>query len=192
MGKKKEYRSAIRSRRLIRQAFVELMKEKALEKITVTDIVTRADINRGTFYAHFQDTRAVTEQIENELIEKLLEFLGEIRYEGFSQNRLTLLLKISNYLEEDVEFYRIIMNLRWADRFLVKLKDIFVNYMQTSSDIPEHIKSSPEFLIRAHFVAGGIVNLYQAWFRGDIDKSLDEMTLEINKIIATGEGDFFQ
>jgi AcrR family transcriptional regulator len=70
MGEKAEYKSAIRSRRLIRQAFIELMKEKELEKITVTDIVKRADINRGTFYAHYKYTRAVIEQIENEIIER--------------------------------------------------------------------------------------------------------------------------
>ena len=36
---KKEYRSAVRSRKLIRQAFYELLKEKSFEKITVTDIL---------------------------------------------------------------------------------------------------------------------------------------------------------
>lgn len=48
---KAEYKSAIRSRRMIQHALVELLQEKELDKITVTDIVTRADINRGTFYA---------------------------------------------------------------------------------------------------------------------------------------------
>ena len=46
---KAEYKSAIRSRRMIQHALVELLQEKELDKITVTDIVTRADINRGTF-----------------------------------------------------------------------------------------------------------------------------------------------
>ena len=35
--------------------------ERNLQKITVTDIVTRADINRATFYAHYPDVRGVTE-----------------------------------------------------------------------------------------------------------------------------------
>ena len=61
MAEKKEYRSAIRSRRFIRQAFMELLREKRLEKITVTDIVNRADINRSTFYAHYTDVKALIE-----------------------------------------------------------------------------------------------------------------------------------
>lgn len=60
---KAEYKSAIRSRRMIQRALVELLQEKELDKITVTDIVTRADINRGTFYAHYADISGVLDSI---------------------------------------------------------------------------------------------------------------------------------
>lgn len=76
---KAEYRSAIRSRKLIKQAYVSLIKEKDIDKITVMDIVTTADINRGTFYAHYSNVNAVGEQIGNEIISALLEFLDEFK-----------------------------------------------------------------------------------------------------------------
>lgn len=139
MREKAEYRSAIRSRRLIRQAFVDLMKMKDIEKITVTDVITLADINRGTFYAHYQDTRAVIEQIENEISEKMLEFLDEFKNESFFQNPLPLLLKTAGWLEADLEFYRILINSRGAEQFLVKLKSTFVRHLVTTSDTPERI-----------------------------------------------------
>lgn len=192
MGEKAEYRSAIRSRRMIRQAFVELMQEKDLEKITVTDIITRADLNRGTFYAHYQDTRAVIEEIENEIIEKMLEFLREFHSKSFFQNPLPLLLMLARYLEEDVEFFRILINSKGSEQFLVKLKSIFVSYMKTDTDIQSSIKTSPEFMIRVHFFAGGVVNLYQAWFRGEMDYSLNELSLVISKIITENSEIFFE
>ncbi len=192
MGEKAEYKSAIRSRKMIRQAFVELMQEKDLEKITVTDIVTRADINRGTFYAHYQDTRSVIEQIENEIIEKMLEFLGEFQYKNFFQNPLPLLLKISRYLEEDLEFFRILINAMGAEQFLIKIKNVFIKYMETDSDTPEKMKKSPEFIIRINFFAGGIINLYQVWFRGDLDCSLNEISLEISKLVISNSTLFFE
>ena len=52
---KAEYRSAVRSRKLIKAALADLLQEKPLDKITVTDVVNRAQINRGTFYAHYTD-----------------------------------------------------------------------------------------------------------------------------------------
>jgi len=51
---KAEYRSAVRSRRLIHTALADLLLEKPLDKITVTDVVNRAEINRGTFYLHYR------------------------------------------------------------------------------------------------------------------------------------------
>lgn len=192
MNKKAEYKSAIRSRRLIREAFVDLIQEKTLEKITVTDIVNRADINRGTFYAHYKDARAVIAQIEDNIIKKMLEFLGEFQYKSFFQNPMPLLLKISKCLEEDLSFFRSLISSAGADQFLVKLKKNFVSYLQTDSDTPESIKKSPEFLIRIHFFAGGIINLYQVWFRGEMDSSLDEISLEVSKLIISNSPLFYK
>jgi len=190
MGKKAEYKNAIRSRRMIRQAFIELMQEKDIEKITVTEIITRADLNRGTFYAHYQDIIAVIEEIENEIISKMLEFLGEVHYEHFFQNPLPLLLKVSSYLESDWEFFRILMNAKGSEQFIAKLKSIFVSYMITDSDIPDSLKTTTEFIIQSHFFAGGIANLYQKWFRGELIYSFDELSLAVSKIIKSSSDSF--
>ena len=45
----------IRTKESIQDALVELIEEKGFEAITVKDITTRAKINRGTFYSHYQD-----------------------------------------------------------------------------------------------------------------------------------------
>ena len=58
-----EYRSAIRSRKLINAALADLLQEKPLDKITVTDVVNRAQINRGTFYAHYADIPDVIQHL---------------------------------------------------------------------------------------------------------------------------------
>lgn len=46
---------AINVKKLLAEALLELSEEKPLEKITVTDIVTRAGAGRQTFYNHFKD-----------------------------------------------------------------------------------------------------------------------------------------
>src|SRR4030095_15595636 len=44
-----------RTRNLILQAFGSLLAEKGFESISVQDVTDKAEINRATFYAHFQD-----------------------------------------------------------------------------------------------------------------------------------------
>jgi AcrR family transcriptional regulator len=48
-----------RTRRRLRQAMMALLGEKTLNNITVQDIAARADVNRATFYAHFDDKYAL-------------------------------------------------------------------------------------------------------------------------------------
>ena len=80
---KKEYRSAIRSRKMIRQAFFELLKEKNFEKITVTDIVKKAEINRSTFYAHYPDVMGVVEEIQQEILTYTQQFMENVDFQDF-------------------------------------------------------------------------------------------------------------
>lgn len=184
MRDKTEYRSAIRSRRMIRDAFLKLLSSENLSKITVTDIVKLADINRSTFYAHYPDVRGVIEEIENEIIGKMFEILGEFKYQSFFANPTSLLLKISRYLEEDENFYRVLIQSNGASTFLEKLKVVFVNYMKSDVSIPENIRSSKKFELRIFYFSGGIVNMYQQWFSGKLNCSLNDIALEVGQLIS--------
>ena len=48
-------RRTLKTKKAIFQAFSELLKEKELRKITVQEIVDKADISRVTFYKYYLD-----------------------------------------------------------------------------------------------------------------------------------------
>jgi AcrR family transcriptional regulator len=55
MAKRKTDRRSQRTRQSLSDALVSLMLEKRYDKITVQDIIDRANVGRSTFYAHYQD-----------------------------------------------------------------------------------------------------------------------------------------
>lgn len=63
---------------VIRKAYLELLHQISWEKISVTEICKLADINRTTFYLHYDTSVAVLEEILNELFEQLTEKFSEI------------------------------------------------------------------------------------------------------------------
>jgi len=58
----------IRTKESIRHALVELINERSFDSITVKDITTRARINRGTFYAYYQDKFDLMTKCEEEIM----------------------------------------------------------------------------------------------------------------------------
>ena len=64
-----------RTRKLLHDAFISLVIEKGYEKITIQDILDRADVGRSTFYVHYRDKEALLtanfhamhQQLEREL-----------------------------------------------------------------------------------------------------------------------------
>ncbi|MCG7196165.1 TetR/AcrR family transcriptional regulator [Fructilactobacillus sanfranciscensis] len=62
----------------IKKAFVNLINEKGIRDINVTDITRMAGIGRGTFYTHFTDINDLLENIESELMDKLETDLSDV------------------------------------------------------------------------------------------------------------------
>jgi len=67
-----------RTRKLLDQAFLELLAEKGFDAITVQDIASRAGVNRATFYAHFHDKfdlldYSIRESFREEIKKRLLQ-----------------------------------------------------------------------------------------------------------------------
>ena len=65
-----------KTKRAIRSAFYELIKEKPLEKITVTEIAARAEINKTTFYAHYETVYDLVDQLEQEAVGEVISQLN--------------------------------------------------------------------------------------------------------------------
>ena len=56
-------RRAQRTRQLVRQAGLEVIRDKGFTAMTIQDVADRANVNRGTFYAHFPDKYALLEAL---------------------------------------------------------------------------------------------------------------------------------
>ena len=60
----------------IRSAFYELLHEKSYDKITVTAICEKAEINRATFYKHYMNVEDLVDKLQEETINDLAEKLN--------------------------------------------------------------------------------------------------------------------
>lgn len=185
MSGKAEYRNAVRSRALIKDAFINLLQVKPLDKITVTDIVNKADLNRGTFYAHYSDINKLIQTIEDEIVQTLCELLYELKEQNPLDDPLPLFLKISEYLDKNKEIIIALMNSHVTNSFIMQLPELITEHLVASGGIDESFRSSSSFQTTCRFYAGGAASLYIAWFRGTLEGSLQDVAYTLEDIIKS-------
>lgn len=180
---KAEYRSAVRSRRLIKEALADLLQEKPLDKITVTDVVNRAQINRGTFYAHYTDIPDVIHHLIQQTFSNIQEALSD-QPGNLSMIPHTLLSTIQQILEEDLDFYRKIMNSNASALMQDQLVSITLDYLLQREE-EFGFGNHEQYVLSIRFCAGGLSNLYHDWFAGHLPFSLDELTNRAEALLAS-------
>ena len=182
--KKAEYRSAARSRRLIRDAYVNLMQEKPIDKISISDIVREADLNRGTFYAHYSNPMDVLMEIANEILGDVEGFFADFNFTDFLQNPTPLLLRVEKLLADNLDFYRRI-NLNTASiGFTDRIKKILIEYISSNKSVPENLRENPHFTVALELFAGGLISVYLGFVLGTIRASAREITETISILIS--------
>ena len=181
----KEYRSSIRSKKLIRAAMIELLAEKDISKITVVDIIKRADLSRNTFYAHYQDIFAVLEELEDEFLSGMNAYLDEAIQNREFSDPLPLLKKFQRFVEKNVETKRLLLANQNAAAFCEEIKRVFI--ARVMENLPTAcVKNTEGFLIFLECVAGGFVSLYQKSLKNETTLTLDDITKEISQIYTWG------
>ncbi|MFW2490784.1 TetR/AcrR family transcriptional regulator [Clostridium chromiireducens] len=90
----------IKTRRLIQEAIFNLSKVKNFDAITVSDIAKKAEINRSTFYAHFQDKYDLLESIVSDQLEYFISKRNGDKLEITEEVIRNLILSICDYHED--------------------------------------------------------------------------------------------
>ncbi len=167
-----------RTKNLLRQALTRLMRQKEFQSITVTDVVREADINRGTFYAHYRDVYDLREKIESGLIADFRLMLEGIRHDSAGSLH-TVLEKAVDYLEENREVVIGLIRIKGADGFNSKLIKVIEEYYQ----VPDKCKEL-EASYSARFIATGVVGALEKWISEPEPLPKEEMSALMEKLIA--------
>lgn len=144
--RKRRDRRVLRSRQALIEAFRALLEEKAFSEISVYQISERADLNRGTFYAHFSDKYELLEQLIREQFRAYLDKgLSDSQYKQRNNNLQRIIQLAISYFQES----RCIMRPDAPIAYIVEralqheLQTILANWLQQNSVIEKHQWSLP-------------------------------------------------
>jgi AcrR family transcriptional regulator len=185
-------RRITRTRIAIRDALVFLIEKKGFDNLSVSEIASRANINRGTFYLHYRDKFELLEQTLNDVIEDVKKiFAGSkslIFADFMDQDRpLPITVEIFEYLKENEALMRVVFGLGGGITFQGKfskavedtLKLGFLGGLkQDNFLVPRQYLIS--YILHAHF---GVI---ESWLETGCNESPQEMARILSRLTLNG------
>lgn len=163
MNKKDDLR-VIKTRKLIYQTLLDLMKEKTFEEIKVSDICSKAMINRSTFYAHYEDKYELLIDFLSNLKEEFARELNESCKENLSirEYYIRLISLFLDHIDSKRDVYNSIMvNNRSSIMMDILLSVVNDDILKRFKENDINLKVPTEVISK--FYLGGVINIGMEW-----------------------------
>lgn len=185
-------RRARRTRDALRAALLHQLRTKPLASITVSELAREADINRATFYTHYQDVNDLFDSLQNELCETCRAIIYSHAEEAVHRNHEGLIRDIFEYFNSNVELFDLMFNNANDESFYNTIIQIVYDGIVTNMTPYETVIKQLEkegFAGKEYqqicrnvcdyqfnYTAGGVVNILRMWIENGRRESVDEIT----------------
>ncbi len=168
--------SSIKTRNLIKKTFAELINEKKqLDKITVTELVKKAELTRSTFYTHYDNIYEVAHDYELQTIDLLCN--EDLKLYS-KEDIINYFDNIIQCLKDNEETYKLLLSANESLLFLEKLKKIAGDKIY---DALKNTYTDKYLEINISFFLNGILMEVLKYFRNESSYSLDELLVNMKK-----------
>ena len=166
------------TKNLIREIFIEMLNKKPLDKITVTDIAEKCEVNRNTFYYHYKDIYEILSEIFQTELQKVIdEYNDTLSWEE------SFLLAAEFSLENKKAIYHIYNSIRreeLEDYIYNVSGNIMTRYVQKKSeDIPA---AEGDKNLIATFYQSALTEMVLRWIEGGMEEDTEIIIKRIGKL----------
>ena len=178
-------RRVTRTKRAIKYAFAQLLGEKDINDITVSDIAEYADINRKTFYNYYAGVYAVVDEIENDIIERIDAALSESNMKAEINDPYIVFEKLTEVINTDMDFFGTLLsmngNVSLVSKIIGLVKDKARAVLERTTEIDgKRLDTVLDFAI------SGMISVYQHWFNSDREESIEDISSVIGTVLLRG------
>ena len=171
----------------VTRVFSDLLKEKSIDEISVTEICQKANINRGTFYSHYKDPYDLRNKIQEAFLEKFKTNLAPLLFSSSTDNltNFDFVYSIIMFLKTNKETVDIIVDRKGRDQTF--LNDVIkCGYQFVTFVYPKIFanNSNEDISMFYSFVSGGCVQILLEWIKGNMQTPMEELSKKLNKLIS--------
>ena len=169
------------TQKVIKETFINLLEQKELTKITVSEICEIADINRATFYRYYLDVYDLLSKIQKEIEEELRN-----SYHPKSETDNTVSKALLEVMLKNKKLVKVLFDTNDNIFFLNTILEVAYEKCKEKwkSDLPELSDEDIEYA--SVFIFNGALGVVNFWVKNDFDKDIDEISNIIESISYYG------
>lgn len=175
----------IKTKRSLKYSLLVLLQQKKFDDISITNIVQHANINRGTFYNHYQNKKDLLIEVIDGIISDLIvafrkpyQNMKPFVISDLSPSDIMLFNNVYKHSISYVSFVNSSILPEFENRLIREIKDVYLKELRVYNS-----KMNSEWI--AGYFAYGIVGMILEWVREDFKYStqyMNEQLLELMKI----------
>jgi len=175
-----------RTKKRLRESLTTLMQEKPVQSITVREIAELADINRSTFYLHYQYVYDMVTQIQDDMFQEFNDVMMEVPENPTEKDIFLLTEEIFTVIANNADLVMALLGKNGDVAFVEKLKELVKN--RTFNDWSKLIHSSEKenFDYYYSFIISGFIGVIEKWLRTGLKETPTEMAEITRKLIVNG------
>lgn len=181
----------MRSKKAISETFITLLNERDFKTISITEIVNKAGVNRGTFYKHYAYKEDILKEIQDHFLEQLTIML-EDNYQGICYSKLKtepLSDALFIFISEHRNFFHLAIHsvgfLNFQLHFSAVLKQFLIgNFFPTA----RYSLKSQKLL--GAYIANGIYGYLVEWDETNYASSTTETAQQLTDIFVLDRSAF--
>ena len=177
--KKNEDRRVQRTKQLLADALLALMREKGFEALTVQDVIDRANVGRSTFYSHFADKEDLLvsglDRLRADL--KARQQAALLRETGAEERAFAFSRELFAHARDHGDVFRVMVGKKSGaiiqHHFQRMLVDLVRDEMKAIA--PRAAQGSVPAEAVVQYVAGGLYGMLAWWIDGKMRLPTDEV-----------------
>lgn len=177
MEKKPDGRRVKMTKRLLKESLIELMKAKSIHTISIKDICDGADINRSTFYRHYNTQYELYDEIIDDIAADIKEIFISCNGENFTVE--LLLTEVLQYIERNREQFLVIL----SDKGNISLGEA---YNRITERFISRSNTGELGAYVAQFIAAGMTSVLWTWLNKENRRSAKEVAALITSLMNHG------
>lgn len=175
-----------KSKKAIKDALLELMYEKDFTHITVNELLKRANISRGTFYAHFSNLEDVRRQLVDDLFAHADYLFGDYKASEIGKDPYPIMLMAAEMMVASHDPSKRLFKFINVYSLGATLKTWLTKYILADEELVVKMGGEDAAMIAARFIAGGTMHAYNMWIMDDFQVTAEFIAETLTKILVGG------